>query len=130
MLYYDTLIREYHLDSFGHVNNAMYLQIYEEARWEVITQNGYGYKEVHALKQGPIILELNIKFIKELKLRDAIRVTVETVSYPGKTGQLKQQMIKNDGLVASELLVTFGLFDMVQRRLIEATPAWRKAIGV
>ncbi len=43
---YDTQIKEHHLDSFGHVNNATYLSLYEEARWESITENGYGLKEV------------------------------------------------------------------------------------
>ena len=38
---YPLTIKEFHLDTFGHVNNATYLQIYEEARWEFINQNGY-----------------------------------------------------------------------------------------
>jgi Acyl-ACP thioesterase len=43
---YDLLIRGHHLDTFGHVNNAKYLQILEEARWDVITRNGYSLDEV------------------------------------------------------------------------------------
>ena len=53
---YETLIRESHLDTFGHVNNATYLQLYEEARWELITRNGYGLAKVResliAMKGG------------------------------------------------------------------------------
>lgn len=30
---YPVVIREHHLDTFGHVNNAAYLDILEEARW-------------------------------------------------------------------------------------------------
>lgn len=127
---YEIVIRESHLDTFGHVNNATYLQIYEEARWEVITQNGYGFKEIHSLKQGPVILDLNIKFIKELKLREKITVTIEVLNYSGKTGQLKQQMLKSDGTLANEMIMTFGLFDMTQRKLIDPTEAWKKALGI
>ena len=32
--------------------------------------------------------------------------------------------------VACEAIVTFGLFDLERRKLIEPTPAWRYAIGL
>jgi YbgC/YbaW family acyl-CoA thioester hydrolase len=126
---YTLLIKEAHLDTFGHVNNATYLQIYEEARWDLITNNGYGLKQVQELKQGPVITEVNLKFMKELKLRETITVKTEMVDYPGKIGHLKQQMIKPNGDLASEAIFTFGLFDLSTRKLIEPTPAWKKAVG-
>ncbi len=131
MIYkYPILIREYHLDTFGHVNNAAYLALYEEARWEIITQNGYGLKTVQERKQGPVILEINIKFQRELKLRERITIQTEFLEYEGRIGKLKQQMIKEDGSIASEAVFTVGLFDLEKRRLIEPTPEWRKAVGL
>lgn len=127
---YPLLVRESHVDSLGHMNNATYLAVFEEARWEVITQNGYGFGEVHKRGQSPVILEVNLKFLKEIRLREQIRITTELVDYPGKVGHLKQQMIKPDGSVAAEAVFTFGLFDLKQRKLIEPTPEWRKAVGL
>lgn len=127
---YKLLIRESHLDSYGHVNNATYLDMYEEARWELVTGRGYGYKKVHQTGQGPVILEVNLKFIKELRLREEVTITTELVDYPGKVGRLKQQMIKPDGSVASEAVFTFGLFDLKARKMIDATPEWRIAVGL
>jgi len=127
---YSLLILEAHLDTFGHVNNATYLALYEEARWDLVTKNGYGLKQVHQIKKGPVILEVNIKFQKELKLREQITITTELVHYTGKIGQLKQQMLKPDSAVASEALFTFALFDLVERKLVDPTPEWRKAIGM
>ncbi len=43
---YEVLILESYLDSFGHVNNAAYLTLFEEARWDFITKNGYGLNKV------------------------------------------------------------------------------------
>ena len=126
---YTLLIKEAHLDTFGHVNNATYLQIYEEARWDLITKNGYGLKQVQEHKQGPVIMEVNLKFMKELKLRETIKVTTSMVDYSGKVGHLKQQMIKENGELASEAIFTFALFDLAARKLIEPTDAWKKAIG-
>lgn len=127
---YKLLIRETHLDSYGHVNNATYLAMYEEARWELVTSRGYGYQKVHQSAQGPVILEVNLKFQKELRLREEITITTELLEYPGKVGRLKQQMVKADGTVASEAVFVFGLFDLKARKMIDPTPEWKKAIGL
>ncbi len=127
---YSIQIKEHHVDSIGHVNNATYLALYEEARWEGITGNGYGFKEIQKLKKGPVILEINIKFMRELLLREDITITTEILGFKGKIGQMKQQMLKKDGTVASEAIFTFGLFDLVERKLIEPTEEWKKAVGL
>lgn len=127
---YPLLIQESHLDTFGHINNATYLQIYEQARWDLITNNGYGVKEIQVTRQSPIILEVNLKFLKEILLRETITVTTEIVKYEGKIAQLLQKMLKANGEVASQALFTFGLFDLTTRKLIDPTPAWKKAIGL
>lgn len=127
---YPITIKEFHLDTFGHVNNAVYMEIFEEARWQRITENGYGLEVVQKLQKGPIILDCSIQFLKELKLREDITVTVETVMHKGKISKLEQKMIKSDGSIAAKAEYTVGFFDMVERKLISASPEWQKAIGV
>lgn len=127
---YEVLIRESHLDSFGHVNNAAYLTLFEEARWDFITRNGYGLKRVQELQQGPIVLELGLKFKKELTLREKVKITLELMDSRGKISHFRQEMIKEDGTVSTELVLTFGLFDIKTRRLIDPTPEWKKAVGL
>ncbi len=125
---YKILIRESHVDSLGHMNNATYLALYEEARWDLITANGFGFKEIQTLRQGPVILEVTVKFMSEIHLRDEITITTELIDYKGKIGHLKQTMVKASGTIASEAIFTFGLFDLQARKLIEPTDAWKKAI--
>lgn len=127
---YELLIRESHLDTFGHVNNATYLALYEEARWDLTNGNGFGLKDIQKLKTGPVILEVTLKFQSELRLREKIKITTELLDYKGKVGHLRQRMIKEDGTPASEAVFTFGLFDLVARKLIEPNEAWKKAIGL
>lgn len=127
---YQITIKEHHVDSLGHMNNATYLALYEEARWEAITHKGFGFKEIQLTQQGPVILEVNLKFIREVRLREKLTITLELVSYQGKIGQMKQQMVKEDGTLASEAIFTFGLFDMKLRKLIEPTDQWKKAVGL
>ncbi len=125
---YSIQIKEHHLDTFGHVNNATYLQIFEEARWEIITARGYGLPEIMAAKKGPVVLEANIKFLKELKLRDTIQVTFEPIEMNGKIGKCLQRMINSAGEVSCEALFTVGFFDLETRRLILPTEQWLQAV--
>jgi YbgC/YbaW family acyl-CoA thioester hydrolase len=127
---YEVIIRESHLDTFGHVNNAAYLELFEEARWEFITRNGYGLKKVQEIQQGPVVLELSMKFKKEITLREKIRITTRLVDHKKKITRLHQEMVKEDGTVATEIDLVFGLFDLKTRRLIDPTPEWMKAIGL
>ena len=128
---YDVLIQEFHLDSFGHVNNAVYVELYEEARWDFITKNGFGLDYIQKHQVGPVILDLQVRFKRELKNREKIKivsVTKEIVS--PKIMVLEQHMLKPDGKIASEAIFTVGFFDMKERKLINASPEWLKSIGV
>lgn len=128
--HYEILVRESHVDSLGHMNNATYLALLEEARWEMITQRGFGFKEIQEKKLGPVILEVQLKFLKEIRLREKIKITTDLLNYVGKVGQLKQQMIKENGDIAAEAVFTFGLFDMRARKLVEPSHEWQQALGV
>jgi YbgC/YbaW family acyl-CoA thioester hydrolase len=128
---YEVLIREFHLDSFGHVNNAAYVMLYEEARWDFISKNGYGLDVIQKHQMGPVILDLSVRFKRELKNREKIKITSRTVEVISpKIMMLEQMMINSDGKVASEAKFTIGFFDMKARKLIDATPEWMKAVGI
>lgn len=128
--YYDVLIRETHIDGLGHMNNAAYLTLFEEARWDWITAGGYGMREIQQYKQSPVILEAHVKFLREVRLREKIRIVSEILSYTGKVGDLRQVMQRPDGTVCCEALFKMGFFDLRARRLIDPTPLWRQALGL
>lgn len=124
------VISEAHLDSFGHLNNARYLELFEQARWDLITERGFGIDEIKRTRTGPTILEITLRFMRELAAREAVVIRTEMLSYERKIGKLRQQMIKADGSVACEAVFTIGLFDVERRKLVEPTPAWLQAIGL
>lgn len=125
---YPILIKEIYLDSFGHMNNAMYLNLFEEARWDLITKNGYGLKKIQETGLGPTILEIKMIFLKELRLREQITIETQLISYERKVGKLLQRMVR-EGEVCCEAEFVFGLFDVKERKLILPTPEWLKAVG-
>ncbi len=128
------LIRETHIDIFGHVNNATYLQIFEESRWDYLTAHGYGLTQIQHFKKGPVMLECRIRFLKELHARDEIILTLENATTESKAQQkvfqLRQQMIDSQGELACDAVFSYGLFDIHTRRLIEPTYEWKMAMGI
>ena len=121
-------VKEIHLDTFGHVNNATYLELFEDARWDLVTERGYGLKRVRETGIGPTVLEIEIKFRQELRLRDEVLIESNVESYEGKVGKLRQKMLLKDGSLACDALFTFGLFDTGQRKLIEPNEEWLNAL--
>ncbi|MCD4730627.1 MAG: acyl-CoA thioesterase [Bacteroidales bacterium] len=67
--------RGYELDSYDHVNNAVYLNYLEQARWSLFRETGL----LHYFKESGkkiVVIELNIRYMKEIRLFD--KVVVET----------------------------------------------------
>ncbi len=126
---YPVLITESHLDTFGHVNNAIYLKLFEEARWDFLTRNHYGLQRIQSSQMGPTVLEIKLKFIKELRLRETVVIASQMLCYEGKTGVLSQNILRH-GELCCEAEFVMGFFDMVARKLILPPAEWLNAIGI
>jgi YbgC/YbaW family acyl-CoA thioester hydrolase len=127
---YPLQILEHHLDGFGHVNNATYLELFEEARWDLITRGGFGLEVVRERMIGPVVLAVEMRFNREAVNRERLVIRTRTLEYRGKVGRLEQVMVRADGLPSCTATFTFGLFDLKSRRLLRPTPEWLKAVGV
>lgn len=64
---YNFQVRGYELDSFGHVNNAVYLNYLEQARWEIVQKLGI-LELFKANNSFLIVVETYIKYINELNI--------------------------------------------------------------
>ena len=112
IFHYSVLIKEHHLDTFAHVNNATYLTLLEEARWDFLTKNQFGLEVIKSLGIGPVILECHIKFLKELTVRQSITIESQVVSYEGKIGTMRQDIFNENRDLCAEAKLTFGFFDI------------------
>lgn len=92
---YNFQVRGYELDSFGHVNNAVFLNYLEQARWEIVKELGILelFKET---KSFLIVVETYIKYINELTMFD--EAIVETKMYrKGFFVEFKQNIADANG---------------------------------
>jgi YbgC/YbaW family acyl-CoA thioester hydrolase len=71
MYEYKLTVRGYELDSYGHVNNAVYLNYFEQARWEIFRQLDL---TDHFRQNGLLLVvtELQIRYSSEARLFDEL----------------------------------------------------------
>jgi YbgC/YbaW family acyl-CoA thioester hydrolase len=78
-------VRSYELDSYGHVNNAVYMQWLEHGRSRLLQDNGFSYNNIEDHWGVRLVLvSTRIDFRKSLMLDDDVEITT-TVQRLGTT---------------------------------------------
>jgi len=62
------------VDSFGHVNNAVYLQYCERARNDYMLQRGLRFEDFHAWNAGPVLFRAVLDYRVPAKVDDELTV--------------------------------------------------------
>jgi acyl-CoA thioester hydrolase len=111
-------VRGYELDTQGHLNWAQYLHYAEHARWECFRAAGIDHEQLIASGTGPVNLDVNVRFLAELRGGDDVSVSCLFGWRNGKTFRVTQQFIRADGVLSADLTTVSGLLDLAERRLI------------
>jgi acyl-CoA thioester hydrolase len=111
-------VRGYETDALGHLNQSVYLQYAEHARWCVLQEAGVGQCELLSKGVGPVVLETTIRYLRELRAGDEVEVTCAFEWGGGKTFRVAQTIRKTDGTVSAEVASVGGLLDLEERRLV------------
>ncbi|MCX3287631.1 acyl-CoA thioesterase [Streptomyces sp. NEAU-H22] len=115
-------VRGYETDVQGHLNQAVYLNYAEHARWSLLHAAGISQAALIGGGVGPVALETTIRYKRELLAGDEVEVTCAFEWGGGKTFRIEQSVLKADGSVAAEIMALGGILDLEQRRLV-ADPA-------
>ncbi|SEE71619.1 acyl-CoA thioester hydrolase [Streptomyces sp. 3213] len=110
-------VRGYETDSLGHLNQSVYLQYAEHARWELLQAAGVGQAELLAEGIAPVVLETTIRYLRELRAGEDVEVSCVFEWGEGKTFRVTQTITKTDGTVSAEVSSVGGLLDLKERRL-------------
>ena len=104
-------IRGYHADFYGHVNNARFLEFFEEDRWAHLeSQLCLG----EFARQGLtfLVVNININYRKAVMVGSVLQGYTAIERIGNKSAVLSQKLVlKDSGAVAADALVTFVLTD-------------------
>ncbi len=67
-------VRGYELDSFGHVNHAVYVSYLEHARWQFLKDEGITLESFNQWKRWPVIAQIELTYLKPTFLGDILDV--------------------------------------------------------
>ncbi|MER6983120.1 acyl-CoA thioesterase [Streptomyces carpinensis] len=113
-------VRGYETDVQGHLNQAVYLNYAEHARWSLLQAAGISQAGLIARGVGPVALETTIRYRRELLAGEEVDVTCAFEWGGGKTFRIEQTIRKLDGTVAAEITAVGGLMDLKARKLVAA----------
>ncbi|HNC94605.1 MAG TPA: thioesterase family protein [Myxococcota bacterium] len=107
-----------HVDLFGHLNHARYLEYLEWARFAWAAHHGFPIEKMVEEGYGPAIVRANVTWRRECRLGDKLRVTVQPLSARRGIGKLHQEVWKGEELCL-EAEMSFVMFDLKARKALE-----------
>ena len=72
----DITVRNYHVDHFGHVNHARYVEFLEEARWQYLESNGL-LKPLHELGSLHVVADLRVRYHRGARMGEQLHIETE-----------------------------------------------------
>lgn len=110
------------LDPQLHVTGSAYQQYADHARFACVAAAGVSVPDLLAAGFGPVNLELNIRYLRELRADDTVAIDCRWNWGEGKTYRVDHTLTRGDGEVAATVAFVAGLLDLNERKLV-ADPA-------
>jgi thioesterase-3 len=112
----DIKIRGYHLDAYGHVNNARWVELLEEARWRWLDED-IDLTTWDAEGQGIAVIHLDVTYRQPARAHDLLEFRCWITKLGGRMAVCHQEAVrKQTGELLVEADVRFVLFDIAGGR--------------
>ena len=101
-------VRTYELDSYNHVNNAVYLNYLEYARMEYLNRMGFDFKSLTEEGYMLYVTHIDIRYKMSARLGDKLFIEVEHTKLRKLSGVFHQIIRNEAGQVCVEADVAWG----------------------
>ena len=122
---YNPIIYPFHIDFMRHVNNSVYIEWMEVCRSKLLDAIGLPVAHIVEMGFGPILVETQISYKKELKLGDEVHIEMWLSEVAGVSVWMEFRFVNDKG----DLIATGkqrGVFvDMATGRPRRLTPEER-----
>jgi thioesterase-3 len=109
-------IRGYHLDLFGHVNNARYLEFLEEARWAAFEKT-VDLEQMARKGWAFTVVNVNINYRRPALMNDVLRIETRIAEWRRRSAVVRQEVLQaQGGELVADADVTFVIFDTTKQK--------------
>lgn len=97
---YALTVRWHECDTYGHVNNAVYLHYLETARHEYLKELGLSFSELRAAGVGLWVARVSIDYRSPAVPDEELRILTQPLKRTRLGGVLGQRVLRGETLVA------------------------------
>ncbi|WP_345070702.1 thioesterase family protein [Hymenobacter fastidiosus] len=118
------------MDPNAHMRHSAYTDYAAQLRIEYLAEHGFGMQRFAELGMGPILFREDTRFLKEVGISEAIRVTAEAagLSADGSRWRIIHTLYKADGRPAATVTVDGAWLDLRRRKLMVPPPEMVEAM--
>jgi acyl-CoA thioester hydrolase len=115
-------VRTYECDSYGHVNNANYLNYLEFARYQLLKDVGFDYPAMIKAGYGVYIARIEIDYKKPAVADDELVIKSRPIKKGAVSGIIAQEIRRGEELLI-EAKVTWAFVDS-KGQPVKIPPQW------
>src|SRR5210317_1367898 len=90
----EVVVRSYELDSFSHVNHAVFLNYLEYARFEALRAGGLSREVMAERGWGVYVVRIEVDYVKEARMDDRLLVRTRLAGYRRTSMVLQQEVVR------------------------------------
>ena len=114
-------VRGYHLDVYGHVNNARHLEFLEEARWSII-EDRIGINTLIEKGYLFVVVNININYRRPAFLSETLSIETSLTAMKTHSAILRQTTrLKGTDKVVTDAEISFVLLDSNTQKPVKLT---------
>ena len=118
------------IDYNGHLNVAYYHVLFDRAVDEIYELLGLGPAYLERTKHSTMVVEAHVRYLRELKLDDPVRVTVQLLDYDAKRIHLFEELRHATGNWVSATSESMTLsVDMTAKKVAPFSASVQKALA-
>lgn len=107
---YPLKVRGYELDSYRHVNHAIYLSYLEQARWDYLASRGLSLKKLDEIQRWPVVVHLEIDYLKSALMDDEL-VIFSRLTELGRASMEIEHEIQRAGQTITRAKIRAAIID-------------------
>lgn len=122
-------VRGYHLDLYGHVNNARYLEFLEEARWDRYEEQ-FDYDFFGEKGLAFVVVNININYRLPAALGQVLEIRTAIREFARKKAVLLQEIfLEGSETLVADAEVSFVLVNMKTGKAVEIDDELKQALS-
>ena len=116
----EIIVRSYHIDHFGHVNHARFVELLEEARWRYLEENQL-LEPIHCIGAFHVVAKITLQYKNPAHLGDILCFETQIDQRSVHSFQVDQKVYlkKSEKIVIKAKIINVFVDQKGQPRLID-----------